>query len=419
MHNAVKSTLMAIIVTCSIFALVSIDIDANPETDNVAAIGDVGYSTLQGALDTAKDGDTINLLTDIVLTGDKDNAGATIKSGVTIDGTKADGGCFTISTSTAYKVLATVQNADFGHELTLRNVNVISESTYQYSMCLWLGMQSGSLILDNVTLKTESTSNTQPLTIGGTSTQKIDVTIKNSTIIASSIGYSIISFNPVDMDIIGSYLKGWAVVYMKYQAASGTHGSVVNITDSEIVSINEVTGETNDFAAIVSEDRDVTFNLTDIRATIGETKGNNQTLFSSNPFTPEQGTNTFNIGGDATVVTFVGNNVNMLYTYQNNEYPAGGECEITGGTYTGIDTKEITQYISEELNIKVNSDGSISINEPEPTPQPGYDNDEDLPPFIPTQPKDSGDDVTIVACAAAAVVAALMAVFLIVSYKKD
>ena len=419
MHNAIKSTLMAIIVTCSIFALISIDIDADPETNNVATIGDVGYSTLQGALDAAKDGDTINLLTDIVLTGDKDNAGATIKSGVTIDGTKADGGCFTISTSTAYKVLATVQNAYFGHELTLRNVNVISESTYQYSMCLWLGMQSGRLILDNVTLKTESTSNTQPLTIGGASTQKIDVTIKNSTIIASSIGYSIISFNPVDMNIIGSYLKGWAVVYMKYQAASGTHGSVVNITDSEIVSINEVTGETNDFAAIVSEDRDVTFNLTDIRATIGETKGNNQTLFSSNPFTPEQGTNTFNIGGDATVVTFVGDNVNMLYTYQNNEYPAGGKCEITGGTYTGIDTVEITQYISEELNIKVNEDGSISISEFEPTPQPGYNEDEDLPPFIPTQPKDSGDDVTIVACAAAAVVAALMAVFLIVSYKKE
>lgn len=55
----------------------------------------------------------------------------------------------------------------------------------------------------------------------------------------------------------------------------------------------------------------------------------------------------------------------------------------------------------------------------EPEPTPGYDDEEDLPPFIPAQPKDSGDDVTIVACAAAAVVAALMAVFLIVSYKKE
>lgn len=52
--------------------------------------------------------------------------------------------------------------------------------------------------------------------------------------------------------------------------------------------------------------------------------------------------------------------------------------------------------------------------------QPGYDDDEDLPPFVPGQTQGSDDDsVTIVACAAAAVVAALMAVFLIVSYRKD
>ena len=53
-------------------------------------------------------------------------------------------------------------------------------------------------------------------------------------------------------------------------------------------------------------------------------------------------------------------------------------------------------------------------------PSPGYDDDEDLPPFVPGQTQGSDDDsVTIVACAAAAVVAALMAVFLIVSYRKD
>ena len=44
--------------------------------------------------------------------------------------------------------------------------------------------------------------------------------------------------------------------------------------------------------------------------------------------------------------------------------------------------------------------------------------DDDLPPFIPTQPAED-DSVTIVACAAAAVVAALMAVFLILTYRKD
>ena len=54
-----------------------------------------------------------------------------------------------------------------------------------------------------------------------------------------------------------------------------------------------------------------------------------------------------------------------------------------------------------------------------PDPTPGWNDDDELPPFIPTQSAEENDTVTIVACAAAAVVAALMAVFLIISYKKD
>ena len=54
---------------------------------------------------------------------------------------------------------------------------------------------------------------------------------------------------------------------------------------------------------------------------------------------------------------------------------------------------------------------------PEPTPTPGYDDDEDLPPFIPTQPAGDDDTVTIVACAAAAAVAAILAVFLVIDRK--
>ncbi len=46
------------------------------------------------------------------------------------------------------------------------------------------------------------------------------------------------------------------------------------------------------------------------------------------------------------------------------------------------------------------------------------DDEDDLPPFIPTQPQQDDDTTTIVACAAAAVVAALMAVFLIMEYRK-
>lgn len=47
-----------------------------------------------------------------------------------------------------------------------------------------------------------------------------------------------------------------------------------------------------------------------------------------------------------------------------------------------------------------------------------WDDDEDLPPFIPTQPAEDDNTVTIVACAAAAAVAAIMAVFLIIDRKQ-
>ena len=46
-----------------------------------------------------------------------------------------------------------------------------------------------------------------------------------------------------------------------------------------------------------------------------------------------------------------------------------------------------------------------------------WDDDEDLPPFIPTQPAEDDNTVIIVACAAAAAVAAIMAVFLIIDRK--
>ena len=51
------------------------------------------------------------------------------------------------------------------------------------------------------------------------------------------------------------------------------------------------------------------------------------------------------------------------------------------------------------------------------TPAGNPSDDDELPPFIPTQPAEDDDTVTIVACAAAAAVAAIMAVFLIIDRK--
>ena len=70
-------------------------------------------------------------------------------------------------------------------------------------------------------------------------------------------------------------------------------------------------------------------------------------------------------------------------------------------------TDHFSHYIAADRDIA--GSGSSS--------QPSWDDDEDLPPFIPTQPAEDDNTVTIVACAAAAAVAAIMAVFLIIDRK--
>ena len=91
-------------------------------------------------------------------------------------------------------------------------------------------------------------------------------------------------------------------------------------------------------------------------------------------------------------------------------YPISGGSLIDAGA-TSFDTNGLTYsgpYYSDFAVAVV--DGSSSVN------PPSWD-DEELPPFIPTQDSDD-DSVTIVACAAAAAVAAIMAVFLIIDRKR-
>lgn len=91
------------------------------------------------------------------------------------------------------------------------------------------------------------------------------------------------------------------------------------------------------------------------------------------------------------------------------------DLNITGGQYS---TEVPKDYFDSEYNLWKNPDGSYQIAVTNPNPSsPGYDDDEDLPPFVPTQPAEEDNTVTIVACAAAAAVAAILAVFLVIDRK--
>ena len=97
----------------------------------------------------------------------------------------------------------------------------------------------------------------------------------------------------------------------------------------------------------------------------------------------------------------------------------GTNMSLTAGSGTSIAFVDFQNTGGNTIRIESGADYSGDAGDNvyvEPTPTPGYD-DEELPPFVPTQPAEDDNTVTIVACAAAAAVAAILAVFLVIDRK--
>ena len=136
------------------------------------------------------------------------------------------------------------------------------------------------------------------------------------------------------------------------------------------------------------------------------------------------------IGGDVPdgtsktgIVTLVYPDGSFSFPYYGSSFVLMYETE-TPGYIVGWSSTSGSDTIEYQMGEKVeNLSGDVTFyliilpEDYQPEPSPGYDDDEDLPPFIPTQPAEDDDTVTIVACAAAAAVAAIMAVFLIIDRK--
>ena len=89
------------------------------------------------------------------------------------------------------------------------------------------------------------------------------------------------------------------------------------------------------------------------------------------------------------------------------------EIEVSGGSFIeAVDESWIPS--GSEITIDENGNYVIISHSQPPV---SWDDEDDLPPFIPTQPAEDDDTVTIVACAAAAAVAAILAVFLVIDRK--
>lgn len=225
----------------------------------VAQIGETKYETLAAAFAAAANGDTVTLLADVDATGAMYSGDTRfnlwINKSITLD---LDNHTLTVKGRGIG-----IKGASGNIDVTIKNGTVTNHGNVD-GRCIDTRGNLNSLTLDGVTLKAAAEA-TQPLTIGGNQADVVPVTITNSTIQTmddGSYGYAIITFNPVNMTITGSTIKGWACLNIKAASSSaGSNGSTFTITNSALVSKNVYAGESNAFGAIKVEDNNITINI--------------------------------------------------------------------------------------------------------------------------------------------------------------
>lgn len=315
---------------------------------NVAKVGSTEYATLKETITNADAGATIELLEDVDLSSEvKGTNRLPISKSLTINGNNhvitMGGRGFSVGMNASSKIDVTFK------DLTINNAS-------SDARCIDTRGNIGTLTLEGVTLNTQGASGTtQPLTIGGNQSDAATVNITNSTIQTNDAGtayYAIITFNPVNMTISNSTLKGWACIYAKGENNSaGSAGSTFTIDNSTIVSSNAYSGVSNAFAAFIIEDNNVKVDVTNSEVTITNTGDQIQSI----------GGTQINSGLSNAVVNLgEGNNVTFV---EPGNYALGtnqAEVKVNGGTFNVPLPDEI---LPEGYICKDNGDGTFTVKE--------------------------------------------------------
>ena len=236
---------------------------------NEAKIGETEYATLKAAIDAAPSGATIDLLddvsyTDAVGTANLNiNKSLTIKGhGHTISGYSRRSGKKQFATIWINLVSPSASNINVTFDSVKIVNNRVATSTYPNGSgsdwAIHTRGKIGTVTITNSELQAFSTA----LQIGGAQATLANVVVENSKLIATKY-YSVVSYNPYNMTITDSYVKGWAGLYFKgVDGSYGSRGTTVNATRTTFECPNPFSGRTNAFGALVCEDDGITLNLT-------------------------------------------------------------------------------------------------------------------------------------------------------------
>jgi len=229
--------------------------------DGQARIDAVGFDTLNAAIGAARNGQTITLLKNIEHSSDSYNSAYCINKSITLDGNgkviTGTGGKrgTTENRPHLYITGSSASNVDVViKDIKIENTSSSTGNVTARARGIETRGNIDSVTLDNVTL----ISADQPLTIGGNQATTATITIKNSSIEATSY-YPIVTFNPVDMKIDDTTLEGYCCFNLLGPSSSaGTRGSVITVKDSTLISKNGNSGVSNDYGTVVFSDSDIT-----------------------------------------------------------------------------------------------------------------------------------------------------------------
>lgn len=245
---------------------------------NEVKIGTVEYATLQDAIDNAVDGDTIELIADVLL----DTACAQdvryclgIKNkSITIDG----GAQYSISSDHTRGIY--IYGGDTASDRkTVKFKDVVINKSGDQAIATRGGYVD--LILDGVTANAGGSGNNQLVCVGGTHAFKNNLTITNSTLTANPNGYAVVTYNPANIIVEGSSLTGYAAMFFKSpDSSAGSAGTAVTVSRSTLSNNGLQSGSSDDFGTVVFADSDISFDVSDSDIVVKSSSGAAQSAFN-------------------------------------------------------------------------------------------------------------------------------------------
>ena len=207
-----------------------------------AKVNNVYHTTFANAYAAAGNGDALTLLKDFNF-----DTVVKIEKAITLDLNN------NTVTSTARKAFEVYANA------TIKNGTIIAKERAVDTR------KNVELALNNVSLSTTGSGNTQPLTIGG-SNNGTKVTLTGVNINAGNAGYGIITFVKTELTATNSEINGYSALYVK-EGSAGSEFVFNNSTLTGSNATNDVAGNSFSTIAIQEDGVKVTVNNGTIKAT--------------------------------------------------------------------------------------------------------------------------------------------------------